>query len=262
FISTFAWISVAPALQDFAGALLIVSTSYLALVYLPVAAALRGMDPALEETARSLGESPWGTFRRVVLPQLRPALFGGMLLVALNTLVEFGAFALLRYRTFTTEIYAEYRIGFGGPQASLLAVILILLCAVCLVAEHKVRGNGRYGRISRGTRGIPVVYDLGWTRWPAVLGFLLFGAITLGLPLGTFTYWLTQHAAAATAPALASWPRLLDAAASSIGFGLAGAALTLALALPLAFLTVRYGGRLVVILERTAYLAQGMPGIV
>ena len=58
FISTFAWISLAPALQDFAGALLIVSTSYLALVYLPVAASLRGMDPALEETARSLGENP------------------------------------------------------------------------------------------------------------------------------------------------------------------------------------------------------------
>ena len=133
------------------------------------------MDPALEETARALGESPWGAFRRVVLPQLRPALLGGMLLVALNTLVEFGAFALLRYRTFTTEIYAEYRIGFGGPQASLLAMILILLCAICLVAEQKVRGRRRYARTSRGTRGAPVVYDLGWKRWPAGLAFTAFG---------------------------------------------------------------------------------------
>lgn len=262
FISTFAWLSLTPALQDFAGALLIISTSYLALAYLPVAAALRGMDPALEETARSLGETPAGVFRRVVLPQLRPALFGGMLLVALNTLVEFGAFALLRYRTFTTEIYAEYRIGFGGPQASLLAMILILLCAVCLVAEHKIRGNRRYARTSRGTRGAPVVYDLGWKRWLAVLAFLLFGTVTLGIPCGMIVYWLTQHAAAATAPALASVPRLLNATMSSVGFGLAGAALTLVLALPLAFLNVRYEGRLVVVLERTAYLAQGMPGIV
>ena len=45
-----------------------------------------------------------------------------MLLVALNVLVEFGAFALLRFRTFTTELYAEYRTGFDGPDASLLAV--------------------------------------------------------------------------------------------------------------------------------------------
>jgi iron(III) transport system permease protein len=262
FISSFAWISLTPQLQGFAGALLIVSTSYLALVYLPVAAALRGMDPALEETARALGESPWGAFRRVVLPQLRPALLGGMLLVALNTLVEFGAFALLRYRTFTTEIYAEYRIGFGGPQASLLAMILILLCAICLVAEQKVRGRRRYARTARGTRGAPVVYDLGWKRWPAVLAFTAFGAATLGMPFGMIAYWLTQHASAATAPALASLPRIIDATVSSVALGVAGAALTLLLALPLAFLTVRYDGRLTVILERTAYLAQGVPGIV
>ena len=47
-----------------------------------MAAALREMDPALEETARSLGHSVGAVFLRVVLPQLSPALLGGMLLVA------------------------------------------------------------------------------------------------------------------------------------------------------------------------------------
>lgn len=144
FVSSYAWVSLSPALQDFAGAWLVVTCSYYPLVYLPVAAALRGLDPALEETARSLGEGSWGCFRRVVLPQLRPALFGGMLLVALNVLVEFGAFALLRFRTFTTELYAEYRTGFNGPGASLLAVVLLALCIACLFAEVKVRGGAGY----------------------------------------------------------------------------------------------------------------------
>ena len=76
------------------------SCSYFPLIYLPVAAALRVMDPTLEETARGLGLGHWRCFLRVVLPQLRPALLGGILLVALNTLTEFGAFALLRFRTF------------------------------------------------------------------------------------------------------------------------------------------------------------------
>ncbi|MEJ2116818.1 MAG: ABC transporter permease subunit, partial [Alphaproteobacteria bacterium] len=123
FVSSYAWVSLSPLLQDFAGAWLVVTCSYYPLVYLPVGAALRGLDPALEETGRSLGQGGWGCFRRVVLPQLRPALFGGMLLVALNVLVEFGAFSLLRFRTFTTELYAEYRTGFNGPGASLLAVV-------------------------------------------------------------------------------------------------------------------------------------------
>ncbi len=57
FISSFAWVSLSNGLQDFAGALLVVTCAYYPLVYLPVAAALRGLDPALEETARSLGQT-------------------------------------------------------------------------------------------------------------------------------------------------------------------------------------------------------------
>src|SRR5579875_3527089 len=92
FISSYGWISLDPGLEGFVGALLVVSCAYYPLVYLPVAAALRGMDPALEETARALGRGPWACFFGVVLPQLRPALLGGMLLVGLHMLGEFGAF--------------------------------------------------------------------------------------------------------------------------------------------------------------------------
>ena len=151
FISSYAWVSISPLFEQFGGALLVLSCSYFPLVYLPVAAALRGLDPALEEAARVFG-TPRSVALRVVLPQLRPALLGGMLLVALNTLVEFGAFSLLRFRTFTTQIFAEYRTGFNGPEASLLAVVLILLCLVCLLIELRVRGQARYAGVGRGSR--------------------------------------------------------------------------------------------------------------
>ena len=42
-------------------------------------------------------------------------------MVALNTLTEFGAFALLRFRTITTEIYAVYRTSFAGNDAAIRA---------------------------------------------------------------------------------------------------------------------------------------------
>ena len=58
FISSFGWLSLSPALQDFAGALLVVSSAYMPLVFLPVAAALRGMDPALEEAAARWAAAP------------------------------------------------------------------------------------------------------------------------------------------------------------------------------------------------------------
>jgi iron(III) transport system permease protein len=262
FVSSYAWVSLSPALQDFVGAWLVVTSSYYPLVYLPVAAALRGLDPALEETARSLGEGSFGCFRRVMLPQLRPALFGGMLLVALNVLVEFGAFALLRFRTFTTELYAEYRTGFDGPGASLLAVVLLVLCLTCLLAEMRVRGGAHYARLGPGVRRHPSRQPLGWFRLPGFLALLLLAVTTVGVPLGMIAYWLTQHGAAAISPVEVSAPLLISSTLSSLWLGLAGAAVTVTLALPLGFLAVRYPGRLVTLIDRTAYLAQGVPGIV
>jgi iron(III) transport system permease protein len=262
FITSYAWVSISNTFQDFTGAVLVVSSAYYPLVYLPVAAALRGLDPALEETARSLGEGAWGTFLRVVLPQLRPALLGGMLLVALSTLVEFGAFALLRFRTFTTALYAQYRAGLDGPESSLLAVILILLCLVCLVAELKVRGNAQYGRLGSGVRRGTARTSLGRARLPVLLGFLVLTASTLGVPLVMIGYWLLQHPHTASSPVIPTLPLLLKATFTSVGYGLSGAFAALALALPLGYLTARYRSRWVTLLERIAYLAQGVPGIV
>ncbi|HKF62493.1 MAG TPA: iron ABC transporter permease [Dongiaceae bacterium] len=262
FITSYAWVSLSASLQDFAGALLVVTSAYYPLVYLPVAAALRGMDPAVEETARSLGCSPAASFFRVVLPQLRPALLGGMLLVTLDVLAEFGAFSLLRFRTFTTQIYAEYRTGFNGAGASLLSAVLIFLCLICLLAELKVRGGARYGRLGRGTRRAVIRHELGRAKLPVLAGFLLLIALTLGLPLGMILYWLTQHGSAASTPVAPAPLLLLAATANSLGLGLAGAALTTVIALPLGFLATRYSGPLVTFLERAAYLAQGVPGIV
>ena len=262
FITSYAWVSLSASLQDFAGALLVVTSAYYPLVYLPVAAALRGMDPAVEETARSLGCSAAASFLRVVLPQLRPALLGGMLLVTLDVLAEFGAFSLLRFRTFTTQIFAEYRTGFNGAGASLLSAVLIFLCLLCLLAELKVRGGARYGRLGRGTRRAVTRYGLGRAKIPVLAGFLLLIALTLGLPLGMVLFWLTQHSSAASTPVAPAPLLLLAATANSLGLGLAGAALTTLIALPLGFLATRHRGPLVTFLERAAYLAQGVPGIV
>jgi iron(III) transport system permease protein len=262
FVTSYAWVSLSLSLQDFAGALLVVTSAYYPLVYLPVAAALRGMDPALEETARALGCGPWACFFRVVLPQLRPALLGGMLLVTLSVLSEFGAFTLLRFRTFTTEIYAEYRASFDSAGASLLACVLIVLCLVCLAAEFRVRGAARYERLDRGTRRVALRYRLGRARWLMAAACTLLALTTLGVPLGMVVYWLTQHAHDAVTPAAVSIAALTDATLASVGFGLAGAALTTTLALPLGFLLARHPGRFATVLERTVFLAQGVPGIV
>lgn len=261
FISSYAWLSLNSVFSGFGGALLVVTMSYYPLVYLPVAAALREMDPALEETARGLGHNARLVFLRVVLPQLRPALFGAMLLVALSTLVEFGAFSLLRFRTFTTAIYASYRAGFTGAEPALLAVVLLMLCIICLVAERAVRGGARYGRLARGTRGAAARYSLGRWRFAAPLPLGLLGFAAFAVPLGMIGYWLVQPSYAATSAVASSWIAVGQAGWATVRLGAGGAVLTMLLALPLGLLATRYDGKLISIMERAAYLAQGVPGI-
>jgi iron(III) transport system permease protein len=77
FIVGYAWHSIAPTASPLGAAVVVMTLSSYPLIYLPVSAALRRSDPALEEAARSLGLSSARTFFRVVLPSVRSAILGG-----------------------------------------------------------------------------------------------------------------------------------------------------------------------------------------
>ena len=112
FVVSFGWSSLLPWVSGYRGAVLVMTLAVYPLVYLPVAASLRGADTAQEEIARSLGASRLVTFFRITFGQARRAILGGCLLVALVILAEYGAFEILGYQTFTTEIFSEFSVGF------------------------------------------------------------------------------------------------------------------------------------------------------
>ena len=126
-----------------------------------------GLDPSLEESARGLGAGAWSTMARVTLPQLRPAVVSGALLVALYTLADFGAVSLLRYETFTWAIYQQYQSSFDRSTAGVLSLLLLALATLILLMEARSRGRMRYHRTGVGVSRQPVVVELGRWRWPA-----------------------------------------------------------------------------------------------
>ncbi|HEX7297611.1 MAG TPA: iron ABC transporter permease [Solirubrobacteraceae bacterium] len=257
FVNSFGWLSLTPRVEGFGGALVIVTLSYYPLVYLPVAAMLRGLDGGLEETAHALGLGRARTFARVVLPQLRPALLGGSLLVGLHLLAEFGALQMLRFPTFTTAIYDQYQSTFNGPAASALAAVLVLGCLLLLLAELRVRGDHRYARVGGGAaRPLPRT-RLGATTIPALASLSILVVLALGVPLGSLVHWLI--AGSSTAFPLGT---LTSTALTSIGLGLAAAAATSLCAFPLAWLCERHRGPLSTVLERSTYFGSALPGIV
>ena len=144
-----------PEIYGYWGALAALTLSTYPYVLLLVAAALRGLDPALEEAARGLGRSPLAVFRRVTLPALRPSIGAGALLVALYTLSDFGVVSLMRYDALTRAIYLQYRSLFDRTPAAVLALVLVALTALVLVLEARWRAPDRPQRPRRGAAAAP-----------------------------------------------------------------------------------------------------------
>lgn len=244
-----------PAVSGPFGAWLVLTLSTYPYVFLVTRAALRRLDPVLEEAARGLGAGPWRRLRTVVLPQLRPAVVAGGLLAALYTLSDFGAVSLMRLDVFTRVIYAQYQGRIDRSPAAVLSVVLILVAVVVLWLEHRSRGGAAY--FAPRPRARPPRRRLG--RGGAVaarafLGLILAGG--LALPLGTLAAWLVRGLGRGDVIDM-RW----GAVTGSIAGASAAAVIAMVAALPIVVLTVRHRSRLTVWIDRVIYVIFSLPHI-
>ncbi len=226
-------------------------------VLLIVRSSLANMDPAMEETARSLGRGPVRTFMTVTVPMLRPAIAAGSLLVALYVISDFGAVSLMRYETFTWSIYQQYQGAFDRSIAAVLSLVLVAIALGVLVLEQWSRGRERYHRSGQGAPRAPSVVRLGRWRWPALAFCGALTALALALPAAVLIFWLVRGLGASeTIGGL--WPAARN---SLYGSGLA-ALIAVALALPVATMSVRHPGRISRALEHVSFVGFALPGVV
>ena len=246
-----------PELYGLPGAAYALTLSTYPYVYLLAAAALRKLDPSLEEAAQGLGAGRWHVFRRVTLPTLLPAVAAGGLLVALYVLSDFGVVSLMQYPALTRAIYLAYGALFDRDPAIVLALVLVALSAVVLVAESVVRRRTRYDRASATGARQPRSVALG--RWrPLALAYCFVTvAVFLALPVSVLLYWSWQ-AIDLGRPLDVAWDAALNSALASA----LAAAVAVVAALPLAVLARRYASWWTRGLERSAYAANALPGIV
>ena len=259
FVVSFGWSSLWTWAHGFLGAVIVMTLAVYPLVYLPVTASLRSADPGQEEVARSLGAGQVRTFARITLGQAKTAIGGGCLLVALVILAEYGAFEIVGYQTFTTEIFTEFN-GYSLAASCALSLVLVLLSMLVLAGEGAVRGRGRVSRAGpMAPRMIPP-QRLGWARWPTAGLFAVLVLLALGVPVAAALYWMADG----LPPALSGGANvsLLDAAGHTAAYGGTAAALATVMAIPVAMLAVRHSGRMRHFLERSTYLVLGMPGVV
>jgi iron(III) transport system permease protein len=257
FVVSFGWASLSTWVEGFRGAVLVMTLAIYPLVYLPVAASFRGSDPGQEEVARSLGAGRLVTFWRITLGQARTAILGGCLLVALVILAEYGAFEILGYQTFTTEIFTEFNVSFNVPTASALSLVLVLLSLMVLSGEGLARGRGRVSRSGPLAQRVATRHRLGRARVPVLAGLGLLVALALGVPVGASVYWILE-----SGRGYLTGVSLLDAAWHTALYSGLAALLASVMALPVALLAIRHRGRVYQLLERSTYLVLAMPGLV
>lgn len=257
FVHAYAWIGQFPTMQGVAAAVLISTAAYFPFVYLPVAATLRRLDPALEDVAASLGHTNARIFLRVVVPQLRLPICAGSLLVGLHLLAEYGLYATVRYDTFTTAIFDQFQSAYAGPAANAMASVLILCCLLLLWLDAIARGRERYARVGAGAARSPRRMALGRAA-PAAFAFVAVVAVLgVGVPAATLGRWLVKGG-------LAVWTTddIARAVAGTAWLAFLGGAVTTLAAIPMAWLSVRANGRLARAMEACQYYTGALPGVV
>lgn len=243
------------------------------ILYLNVAAALAGLDPALEEAASSLGCPPWRRLWRVTLPLVRPGLFAGGTLVFIWSFTELGVPLVFDFdRVTSVQIFRSLNDLSDNPfPYALVAVMLFFSTVIYAVGKG---GFGSGGAMVGGGRAVTarqvtrLPYGLGWLA-SLVFALVILVAVLphIGVILLSFAddwyatvlpeRWTLGHYAEALGHELT-----LASITNSLKYSVAAVLLALVLGTGVAWLNVRtrfFGRQL---LDFMAMMPLAVPGVV
>lgn len=254
----FGWSTAAdywfPSIRSLPGAAIMMTLVFYPYVYLLSRAAFLEQSVCVLDAGRTLGLGAWRAFWRVALPLARPAVAGGLALVLMETLGDFGLVSFFAVDTFVTGIYRTW-LGQGRPAvAAQLGAVLMLFILALLVLER----TSRRGRVSHTTgyyrqlpryrlTGIKSCLAVCACSVPVLLGFLL--------PVGAMILWTWETLDFVD-------KRYLGMAMNSLALGGIGSVLAVGVAVVLAYGKRLVPGRLTAAAVQAASLGYAVPGAV
>ena len=136
-----------PNIRNIYGAIIVFSFTLYPYVYLICRTAFLNQSRSMFEVGRTLGLSQTSIFLKLALPLVRPALIAGTMIVAMETLSDFGAVDHFAISTFTTGIFRTWYGMYDLTTAMQLASMLLIFITFCLVIERTSRRNANYSTI-------------------------------------------------------------------------------------------------------------------
>ena len=142
-----------PEIRSIGGAAMMLTLVLYPYVYLLARAAFAAQGAGTFLAARVLGKSPFQAFFQVSLPMARPAIASGVMLVAMETIADFGTVAYFGVQTFAVGIYTSWFTMADRAAAAQLALGLLAFALLLAMLERSNRGNAKY---TNGRRNMPM----------------------------------------------------------------------------------------------------------
>ena len=243
-------------LQTFAGLCFVLTVTVYPYAYLTSRAVFARQSAAVMEIARSHGYSGLQALRHAVLPLARPGIVAGMVLVAMETLGEYGASHYFGVDTLTIGIFRAW-FALGSVHAALsLAAVLLLVVVSIMALERWQRRRARYHAPGSVQRPMPRIRLRGRTAAAVCAACALPVLLGFGVPVAQLLWWTLQSWARAI-----DW-RLVTYLGTSIGLAAAATFGILTLAVLIAYTTRLRAGRMVSSLARWTTSGYAVPGAV
>ncbi|MDC1155246.1 iron ABC transporter permease [Candidatus Pelagibacter sp.] len=179
-----------PKFDGMFGAIISISFSLFAYVYILVRASFLYQSQNLIDLGKNLGFSKFKSFYKIILPAARPAIVAGLSLVAMETLAEFGAVDFFSINTLTTGIYNSWITFDDLAFANRISFFLLLFIFSLFVLENLSRRKAKYHFNSRGGFKHKERFKLSGNM--AILAFLVcffVFFISFLFPLSQMLYW-------------------------------------------------------------------------
>ena len=179
-----------PKFDGMFGAILSISFSLYAYVYILARASFLYQSQNLIDLGKNLGFSKLKSFYKIILPAARPAIVAGLSLVAMETLAEFGAVDFFSINTLTTGIYNSWITFDDLAFANRISFFLLLFIFSLFVLENLSRRRAKYHLNSKGGFKQKQKTKLfGKSAFLAFIFCFLIFFMSFLFPLGQMLYW-------------------------------------------------------------------------
>ncbi|MEM6266267.1 MAG: iron ABC transporter permease [Pseudomonadota bacterium] len=245
-----------PEVRSLPGGAIILALVLYPYVYLIARAAFTAQSLSQFRAARSLGARPITAFVQIALPAARPAIIGGLALVLMEVLADFGVAEYFAIPTFSTGIFRSW-LAMGDKQAAMGLAAMMLVFVIALVALEARTRQGRTeskDTIALGTPGEPLV------ALSSIGKMLALTACLVPVLLGFAIPALHLITLAASKRAQSSAGDLMNYILSSAWLGLATALVCCAAAIVLIFARARSTSAITKASIRLATLGYALPG--